>query len=342
MPQSKKTSDSISTNPPGNGPIQLQPEIQRFLDTLSEQAKAFPPAQTITPVQARLNAELVRSHFTSEGPDMVRIEEIVIPYTQVGVKIRLYYPSDAPASPAFFYLHGGGWVLFSLDTHDRVMREYAKRANVCVIGIDYSLAPEHRYPSQIDEIVHSILWCMEHAKKLNIDPQKFAIGGDSAGANLSTASCLKLRSLGHPALIKALILNYGAFDARMVKRKLVPPNADEILLTSEEMIWFWESYLGDNNLVCNPLVSPVLAELTGLPPTFMAIAEYDILYQENMAMLSRFKASGISVDACVYQGTIHGFLESICYGGVAEQAFQDTALWLQKCLDLSPTDGHNT
>lgn len=335
MTDIKKMNVSVLEKSPHDIKIKLLPEIMTFLDTMAEHAKPFPDAKNIAPAQARVNAEIVRSHFTLGGPEMAMIEEFDIPYGSNVIKVRLYHPSATPNSPAFFYLHGGGWVLFSLDTHDRVMREYAKRANVCVIGIDYSLAPEHRYPSQIDEIVYTILWCKQHADKLGINPEKLVIGGDSAGANLSTAGCLKLLAEGRSDIIKGLVLNYGAFDARIVNSQIIPSNPDEILLTSEEMVWFWENYLGDNSLAEEPLVSPLLAELSGLPPAFMAIAEYDILYQQNVAMQRRLKASGVSVDAHVYQGAIHGFLESICYGGVAEQAFQDTALWLQKRLGLT-------
>ncbi|MEP1447275.1 MAG: alpha/beta hydrolase [Paraglaciecola sp.] len=323
--------DKINTVCTSNNQISdgLLPEIITFLDTMAERAKPFPDAKSISPAQARENAEIVRHYFTSDAPDMAKVEEFDIPYDGDFIKIRVYHPSITTASPAFFYLHGGGWVLFSLDTHDRVMREYALRSNVCVIGIDYSLAPEFKYPYQINEIVHVILWCKQHANKIGISAEKMILGGDSAGANLSTASCLKLISDGFLDTIKGLVLNYGAFDASIVNRKTASLNSDEILLTSEQMIWFWEAYLGDNKLAKEPLVSPLLAELSCLPPVFMAISEFDILLKENIAMRDKLMASKVDVEANIYQGTIHGFLESIRYGGVAEQAFQDTSAWLQ-------------
>lgn len=314
----------------------LLPEIREFLNMMEKRNMLFPVPQDAPLSEARQVAEKVREPFSSGGPAMHHIEEIHIPLTSGDdVRLRLYYPSQERSLPGLFYLHGGGWVMFSLDTHDRLMREYATRANVCVIGIDYSLAPEEKYPTQIEEITSSILWCKGHGKQLGLDTSRFSIGGDSAGANLSMATALTFKNTGRDNLLKAVILNYGAFDAACQLPSFEQYGNGGFLLSNDEMAVFWNSYLEDKNQFSLPLVSPLKAELSGLPATYMAIADHDVLYDENMLMKKQLTDSGVDIEAKVYEGTIHGFLESICYGGIGEEALQDTCQWLKNILKVT-------
>ncbi|MBL4801225.1 MAG: alpha/beta hydrolase [Emcibacter sp.] len=285
--------------------------------------------------ESRRIAEIVREPFSSGGPEMQHVEEINISLPDGEVRIRLYYPSEERHLPGLFYLHGGGWVLFSLDTHDRLMREYAARANICVIGIDYSLAPEKKYPTQLQEIIGAITWCQENAERLGIDSSRLSIGGDSAGANLSMATALKLKADGKNDVLKALVLNYGVFDAACQMPSFEKYGNGELLLSNDEMKVFWDSYLDDKTLITSPFVSPIKADLTGLPATYMVIADHDVLYDENILMQEQLISSGVDVEAKVYEGTLHGFIESVCYGGIGEEAFKDTALWLKKIFKIS-------
>lgn len=313
----------------------LRPEIRQFLDMMEKRNMQFPVPQGAPLSEARKIAEKVREPFSSGGPVMHHIEEKYISVSGGDIRIRLYYPTEERPLPGLFYLHGGGWVTFSLDTHDRLMREYAARANVCVIGIDYSLAPENKYPTQIDEITNTILWCVQNGKELGLDTSLFSIGGDSAGANLSMAASLKLKSAGQGDILKALVLNYGAFDASCQLPSFKQYGNGEFLLSNDEMEVFWDSYLEDKSLSSSPFVSPLKADLTGLPAAYMAIADHDVLYDENILMKEKLARSGVDIEAKVYEGTIHGFLESVCYGGIGEQAIQDTSLWLKKVLKAS-------
>lgn len=310
----------------------LRPEIRKFLNMMEERSKQYPTLKDIPLPEARQIAEKIRKPFSTGGPVMHHVEEKHIPLSDGNIRIRLYYPTEERNLPGLFYLHGGGWVLFTLDTHNRLMREYASRANVCVIGIDYSHAPEKKYPTQINEITDVILWCMEHGVELGLDVSQLSIGGDSAGGNLSIASSLKLKSLGHGEILKALILNYGAFDAACTTTASSQYGNGDFLLSNDEMEWFWGSYLEDKSLFSSPLVTPLKANLSGQPPTYMVIADHDVLYDENILMKERLLDSGVNVEARVYEGTIHAFLESVSYGGIGEKALQDTAIWLKKIL----------
>jgi acetyl esterase len=306
----------------------LRPEIIRFLEQMSAASAPFPNLMNIPVPEARDIAEVVRQPFTAGGPEMAETREMNAALPSGPVKIRVHYPVTDKPLPCLFYIHGGGWVLFSLDTHDRLMREYAAGANVAVIGIDYSLAPESKFPSQIHEITDTVRWCLEHADALGIDPEKVAIGGDSAGANLSVATCLNLKKQGHEDSIKAMVLNYGVFDARRDTASYETFGGGEYLLSAEEMHWFWQNYLNTPAEAHQPLASPVLADVRGLPPTFMVITDHDVLYDENIRMRDRLSAAGVNVRANIYAGTTHSFLEATSLGGVAAEAIGDTSEWL--------------
>ncbi|MFC3050498.1 alpha/beta hydrolase [Kordiimonas pumila] len=314
----------------------LTPEMEQFQAIMKERYAQFPDLDSVPFSEVRDIVAQVREPFSSGGPEMVKTTEQFVPVSgDKKVRIRMHRPTTDETLPCLFYLHGGGWVMFSLDTHDRLMREYAARAGVCVIGIDYSLAPESRYPTQVNESVAAVLWCAEHAQDLGIDAGKLAIGGDSAGGNLSMATCLKLQEQGKASLIKAMILNYAVVDSAIALDPVVRPQEVEYLLTTEEMIWFWHNYLGDiQKDGIEPFVSPMLADLTKMPAVYMAIAGCDILCGDNLRMEKRLKESGVDVKAVVYEGAIHGFLETASLGGIANVALQETADWLKNRLGM--------
>jgi acetyl esterase len=307
----------------------LRPEITQFLEEMSIAGKPYPSLMTIPVEEAREIAERVRKPFTANGPTMAATREQQIDLPSGPLKIRIYSPETDKPLPCLFYIHGGGWVLFSLDTHDRLMREYAAGANMHVIGIDYSLAPENKFPKQINEITETVKWCLDHATALGINPEKAFIGGDSAGANLSVATCLTLKDHNLLHNIRGMLLNYGVFDGRCHTESYKNFGQGEYLLSEEEMHWFWRAYLNDPIEVTLPLVSPVFADVRDLPPAFMVITDHDPLHDENVHMKNHFEAAGVAVTAKTYQGTTHSFLEAIYLGGVANEAIKDTTTWLK-------------
>ncbi|WP_417317202.1 alpha/beta hydrolase [Emcibacter sp.] len=311
----------------------LRPEIEQFLIKMAEAGENLPPLTDVPFPEARRLTEEARKPFYEGGPDMCSIEDKILPLSCGNVRIRIYSPSTETTTPALFYIHGGGWVLFSLDTHDRLMREYAARTGFRVIGIDYSHAPEKKYPGQLIEVAETILWCQQHADELDIDRERLTLGGDSAGGNLTIAACLKLREMGHLDLIKALVLNYGAFDGRRCHASYKKFGSGEYLLSGEEMDWFWGCYLESEEQVLDPMASPILANVTGLPPVYMVISDFDVLYDENMEMKKNLEQAGVAVTAKVCTGTTHSFLESMMFGGIAEEALDETGAWLLNTLN---------
>jgi len=149
----------------------------------------------------RAVAERVRRPWRSDGPIMATSVDM----DMSGIRLRLHRPVSDTVLPVMLYIHGGGWTLFSIDTHNRLMREYAERAGIAVLGIDYSLSPEHKFPVALRECSAALDWIAAHAERLQLDAARIMIGGDSAGANLSVATCLLRRAKAKP-LPAAMVL----------------------------------------------------------------------------------------------------------------------------------------
>ncbi|MFA6117983.1 MAG: alpha/beta hydrolase fold domain-containing protein [Sphingomonas sp.] len=301
----------------------VDPDIRRFVDALNHGYGQFSDFASLPLPERRAAAEAVRGPWREGGPAMHRTINLSVDV----VGLRLYVPSDAAALPAMLYVHGGGWTMFSVETHDRLMREYAARAGVIVAGIDYSLSPEAKFPHALNEVVAAIAWLRAEGEAYGIDTARIAIGGDSAGANLSVAASLKLRDQGLPPLA-AMLLNYGAFDSRPTE-SYARYDGPNYMLTVEEMDRFWDNYVDDPGHLADPFAAPLRAELHDLPPAFLAIAECDILADGNRLIAARFEAAGVPVEAHVYPGATHSFLEAVSISPLADRAIEDGAQWLR-------------
>ncbi|HEY0315976.1 MAG TPA: alpha/beta hydrolase fold domain-containing protein, partial [Sphingomonas sp.] len=223
----------------------LDPEIAAFLETMARAWSAYPPFMTMPLADARAAAEKVRAPWTRGGPAMKRIFDLPVPVSGGELRIRVYDPGITAEAPVLIYLHGGGFTLFSLDTHDRLMREYAASAGLLVVGVDYPLSPEVRYPVALDQLVELIDWLASGgAGVFGGDPARLAIGGDSAGANLSLAAALRLRDRGAPTLLRALLLNYGGFTGRCSDEAEARYGGPGSVLDRAEVEYYFENYLG--------------------------------------------------------------------------------------------------
>jgi acetyl esterase len=307
---------------------ELDPDIRAF-KALTAADYARLSADGYADVTARRAvAERVRERWARGGPVMARSETLRIGSAET--RIRIHRPSDTAPLPALVYLHGGGWTIFSIDTHDRLMREYAARSGCAVIGIDYSLSPEVRFPIALEEIDTIWAWLLAEGADHGIDAGHLALGGDSAGGNLALSTALRLRDAGKGA--DGLLLNYGAFDT-VQRSSHARYDGDAFMLTSVEMAEFWGNYLGPSETAAvHPHARPILADLHGLPPAFLCIAECDILLDENLAMAQRLRDAGVAVTAQVYPGASHSFLEAVEISALADRAIADGARWLHDRL----------
>lgn len=313
---------------------ELDPEISTFVEQMARAWAEHPPFMTLPIEEARRVAEEVRAPWRANGPQMARIFEHLVPTSGGSLRVRLYDPGLSDPAPTLIYLHGGGFILFSIDTHDRLMREYALAGNFLVLGVDYPLSPEVRYPTALNQIVELVDWLYaEGGETLGIDPDRLAIGGDSAGGNLSVAAALRLRDRGTPDRLKGLLLNYGAFTTECSDEAEAKFGGSDAVLQRAEMDHYYKSYLGAEGLAQpDPYAAPLLADLTGLPPAFLAIPECDLLAEQSYAMADRMELAGVDVTSVIYRGATHSFLEAMSVAQVARRAIEDGASWVKSVL----------
>lgn len=307
-----------------NSATALDPDIETFVSTSMEAGRKLAGDQPISIQRQREIAEIVRKNWTDGGPVMAQSRDFVI--GEKSLKVRVHVPKfrEKP-SGTLVYLHGGGWVMFGIDTHDRLMREYAQRAGLVVVGLDYSLAPEHRYPQALEDVDTLYHWLEEEQQKNSLFGNRCFIGGDSAGANLALCSTIRRRDqcLSLPS---GLLLNYAAVDTKL-RESHVRFDGDPYMLSTDEMKGFWQAYLGVERTE-EPYARPLLADLTALPPVHLCIAECDILVDENRELRDRLKEAGCRVSSEIYKGATHSFLEAVRISALAERAVQDAADWL--------------
>ena len=312
----------------------LDPGIRRFIRTLGAAVAGFPGFASATAAQQRTWMEQARAPWRQGGPAMLETRDIQVPTRHGPVRTRLHRPAG-DVLPGLVYLHGGGWTLFSVDTHDRVMREYAARAHCCVIGVDYALAPERKFPVPLEQVVDVVDWLAQQGFALGIDAGRLAIGGDSAGGNLSVAACLTRRDQSSVPPLRAVLINYGALVSRCSANACRRYGGPEYMLGCEEMDQYWRNYMRSNADADDPLVCPLLASLGGLPPAFLAIAECDILCEQNLEMARRLQAAGVPAKSVVYPGASHSFIEAMSVSAVSNQALADASAWLRETLGHS-------
>ena len=315
---------------------EIDPEVSIFVEYVSQAWAKHPPFMSLPIEEARRVAEQIRAPWRADGPQMAQVTEYRVPTSSGPLRVRLYNPGIEEPAPTLIYLHGGGFILFSIDTHDRLMREYAAAGKFLVLGVDYPLSPEVRYPTALDQIVELLDWLHDGgAETLGIDRNRLAIGGDSAGGNLSVATALRLRDRGTPGRLKGLLLNYGAFGTECSDEAEARFGGPDAVLQRAEMDHYYQSYLGPEGVTRpEPYAAPLLADLTGLPPAFLAIAECDLLAEQSYEMADRLERAGVDVTSVAYAGATHSFLEAVSVAQVARRAIEDGARWIRNILDL--------
>ena len=310
----------------------IDPDLRRFMALTAAAYADHPPLDSLTLPQARAVFEQVREPWRTGGPVMAATTDLTVQTRHGGVRVRVLDPSPDTPKPALVYLHGGGWTIFSIDTHDRVMREYAARAGVVVVAVDYALSPEVKFPVALEQVLDVVGWLGEAGADLGVDTSRIAIGGDSAGGNLSITTCLALRDLGRGGEIAAMLLNYAVLAREPGAEFSLRYGGPDYMLTTAEMDQFWVNYLASPDDASNPLANPSMGELSGLPPAFLAIAGCDLLAGQSLAMVERLKSAGVAVRSKLYAGACHSFLEAVSIAPIAGEALDDGAAFLRERL----------
>ena len=274
------------------------------------------PFDQLTIEQARAGLAATLGRLAAPAEEVGQVEEHHVPAGSRSVRVRVYRPARSGSHPLLMYLHGGGWALGDLETHDGVMRALCNAAPAVVVAVDYRRAPEHRFPAALEDAFTCLVWSAENARALGASPTRIVVGGDSAGGNLSASLALVARDR-RAAPIAGQLLVYPVLDARC-DTPSYRENGSGYFLTLEKMRWFWKMYLPEGDDGSNPYASPLRAtDLSGLPAALVITAEYDPLRDEGERYAAGLRAAGIQATCKRYDGQIHAFLSM---GGVIPEA----------------------
>ncbi|SKA41824.1 acetyl esterase [Enhydrobacter aerosaccus] len=244
---------------------------------------------------------------------------------------RLYRPDGIARPPLLVYAHGGSFALGDLDGWDGALRALVRQSGIAILHVDYRLAPEHRFPAAFDDIVAAIRHVTHSGEALGIDPQRLAVGGDSAGANLALGAALALRDAGASPL-RFLLLHYGAYSTDGDSPSWRRFGSGAYVLSRAQLDWVWSTYLSHPGQKTDWRVAPLLAPLAGLPPAHLAIGTLDPLLDDNERLAAGLAAAGVPCRLVRYDGLVHGYIRYGRLVGSVGRAIADSAAALRMAL----------
>ena len=271
-----------------------------------------PPIYTLLPDQARAVLSGLQASGTVQKLP-AEIENRTIPggpnAKEISITIVRPQSNSNETLPVVMYFHGGGWVLGGFDTHERLVRELANKANVVVIFVNYTPSPEAKYPVALEEAYAATKWIAQNGKTVNVNASRLAVAGDSVGGNMAAAVALLAKERDGPP-IRFQLLFYPVTDANFETSSYMKYQ-EGYWLSREAMKWFWDNYVSNQTNIKEPTVSPLRASidrLRGLPPTLIINGEFDVLRDEGEAYAHKLMGAGVQVTAVRYHGTIHDFV----------------------------------
>ncbi|GIH12685.1 alpha/beta hydrolase [Rugosimonospora africana] len=288
------------------------------------------------PAQGRETLNQLQSNPIPK-PD-VDMQELMVPGGPSGqVPVRIVRPKNAQgALPVVVYLHGAGWVFGDANTHDRLIRELCVLSGAAIVFPEYSRSPEARYPVALEECFAVAAWAAEHGGEHNLNGARMAVAGDSVGGNLATVLTMLAKQRGGPRFLEQ-VLFYPVTDANF-DTDSYHEFAEGFYLDRQQMMWYWDQYLPDEQQRTDPTASPLRAsvdDLRGLPPTLIITDEADVLRDEGEAYASKLRTAGVPVVEVRYQGMIHDFvmLNSLAGTGPARAAIAQAGAFLRGALE---------
>ena len=293
----------------------VHPQAQAVLDA----GRGLPAPGSIEEARAQYVANT--AHLAGPAEPVERVTDM----DAEGVPVRVYVPAGASGA-AVLFLHGGGWVLGTLDTHDALCRALANAAGAVVCAVDYRLAPEAPFPAAVDDASRALRWLLREASSLGVDPSRVAVAGDSAGGNLAAVLARRFRDD-----LRFQLLVYPVTDGGCESGSYASYGGAEYGLSREQMEACWDAYASAGRL--DPDASPLRADdLAGLPPALVICAEYDPLTDEALAYAERLREAGVDARASVYPGMVHGFFRWRAGVDAAHEAMAEAAAALREVV----------
>lgn len=287
--------------------MSLDPDNQQVLDMIK--AAGRPPVAALPPDEARKMYRASRGALQPELPDMAEVRDLAAPGPAGDIPLRLYrgMGTSPGVLPVLVFYHGGGYVIGDLDTHEYVCRKIANVARCCVVAVDYRLAPEHKFPAAIEDSAAALRWIVKEAQSLSIDSARVAVGGDSAGGNLSANMAHLARDSEVPPLCFQMLL-YPGTDMSM-SQPSYKRDFTEFPLSIEAIEYFMGHYFHNKNDYIDPRAAPLLADnFKQLAPAFVLTAGYDPLADEGIEYARKLENNGVPVTLVHMSDQMHGFL----------------------------------
>ncbi|GHI41554.1 alpha/beta hydrolase [Streptomyces violascens] len=296
----------------------LDPELEAFISL-------FPRADLTDPVKERVNFAALAASVPAPDISNLDVEDIMVP-ADPQVPVRIYRPREAQGT--LIWLHGGGFVMGDVETEHPWAARIAAASGAVVISVGYRLAPENPFPAAPDDAYAVLTWAARHAAELGIDPDRIAVGGHSAGGGLAAATALRARDEQGPR-IHFQLLNQPGLDERQ-ETWSAREFTDTPWMTRDKITASWHHYLGSTP--ASPYAAPARAtDLTGLPPAYVATAEYCPNRDEDITYALRLLQSGVSVELHQWPGTFHGS-QAILPAEVSQRQIAELGAVLRRAL----------
>lgn len=284
----------------------LDPLVKAFLDQQAQASR--PKTWEVSDAEARAGFREFLKPFGPKDVPIGKIENLTMPGPGGELALRLYRPVAAggEALPALVFFHGGAFRVGDFETHEAICRSLAGEAGCRVVAVDYRLAPEHPFPAAYDDAYAALVWIESNAAQLGIDPNRIAVGGDSAGGALAAAACQRAKAQAGPAVAYQLLLfPVTLFGADFPSMRTFATGYQ----LERDAIEYSHALYAPREQWQDPRISPLQsADLSGLPPAYVMLAEYDVLHDEGLAYAEKVRSAGVPVTIADHPGMIHDFI----------------------------------
>ena len=319
----------------------LNSRVAQLLESISR--SKFTPLHELSPEQARASYARSAPILDVQPADMARVDDLEVPVRDGStIRVRFYQPFEpdwTQPAPALLFMHGGGFVVGNVETHDALCRVLARDAQCMVLSVDYRLAPEHKFPTAVEDAFDALQWLFANALSYGIDPERIAVGGDSAGGTLATVAATLARDAGLRLVLQLLI--YPGVGAHASTASHVA-YADGYFLSGKTIDWMFEQYVHNRGEREDWRFAPLdgavnaPASFSGLAPAWIAAAEFDPLFDEDRAYAAKLRDAGNDVTLRIYEGMIHEFFKMGRFVPEVVQAHAEAASALRRAFGETP------